>query len=104
VKRSPVLKRLKAGLEALYGPRLAQVVLFGSQARGEAGSHSDIDVLVVLKDDFERRLERARVLPLIVELSLETGELPSVRFADESRYAHGQDPLMLNVRREGVAL
>ena len=28
-----------------------QVVLFGSHARGEAGAHSDVDLLVVLRTD-----------------------------------------------------
>ena len=34
-----------------------QVILFGSHARGNAGSHSDIDLLVVLKslDDWPKR-------------------------------------------------
>lgn len=102
VNRALVLKKLKAGLEGLYGPRLARVVLFGSQARGEVGEHSDIDVLVVLRGSFERRLERARVLPLIVELSLESDTVVSTLLVPETRFERGQDPLMLNVRREGV--
>ena len=34
-----------------------QIILFGSHARGNAGSHSDIDLLVVLKslDDWPKR-------------------------------------------------
>ena len=28
-----------------------QVILFGSHARGEVGEHSDVDLLVVLRDD-----------------------------------------------------
>lgn len=31
-----------------------QVILFGSQARGEVGEHSDLDLLVVLRDDVRR--------------------------------------------------
>ncbi len=37
-------------LRVLYGDRLAQVSVFGSQARGDAGSDSDVDLLVVLAD------------------------------------------------------
>jgi predicted nucleotidyltransferase len=37
-------------LRVLYGDRLAQVLVFGSQARGDAGSDSDVDLLIVLAD------------------------------------------------------
>ncbi len=46
--KSPILSKLKAGLEDLYGDRLAGVILFGSQARGDATENSDIEVMVVL--------------------------------------------------------
>ena len=36
----------KARLEALYGDRLARVVLYGSYARGEQTAGSDLDPLV----------------------------------------------------------
>ena len=45
-----VLCDLRAGLEALYGDRLAGLVLYGSHARGEASDESDVDVMVVLHD------------------------------------------------------
>jgi predicted nucleotidyltransferase len=51
------LERFRAALEARYGKRLREVVLFGSWARGEADEESDVDVLVVIDDltDEERR-------------------------------------------------
>ncbi len=44
-----ILQELRAALEALYGPRLKRLVLYGSHARGEATDDSDIDVMVVLE-------------------------------------------------------
>lgn len=35
-------------VRARFGPRLAHLTLFGSQARGEATEDSDVDVLVVI--------------------------------------------------------
>ena len=37
VTQDPVLQRYRAVLDALYGDRIARVVLFGSRARGDAG-------------------------------------------------------------------
>ena len=37
-------------LRGHYGPRLHGVFLFGSRARGEAGSDSDVDIAVVLDE------------------------------------------------------
>ena len=46
---TPLLDELKERLTSAYGHRLHAVVLFGSEARGEAGPDSDIDVLAVLQ-------------------------------------------------------
>ena len=40
---APVLQQLRAGLEAQYGDRLDRVLLYGSQARGDAGPESDVE-------------------------------------------------------------
>ena len=47
----PALHALRRGLATVYGPRLSEVVLFGSCARGTADADSDVDILVVLKDE-----------------------------------------------------
>ena len=73
---SRVLEELKERLSAAYGERLHAVVLFGSEARGDARPDSDIDVLVVLETltgDYGEELER------------------------------GDSPLLREVRRSGVA-
>jgi len=39
-----ILKNLRRRFEAIYGDRLVKMILFGSQARGDAEPGSDIDV------------------------------------------------------------
>ena len=45
----PVPRELLDSVVRYFNPR--KVILFGSRARGDAGEHSDIDLLVLLDDD-----------------------------------------------------
>ena len=63
---APVLQQLRAGLEAQYGDRLDRVLLYGSQARGDAGPESDVDVLVVLAGEVDPVAEIAQTEYLAV--------------------------------------
>lgn len=50
---------LRDRLQKTFGNRLDRVVLYGSFARGEATSESDMDVLVVLKESVDKKAARA---------------------------------------------
>ena len=47
--REEILKQVKTRLKAKYGDRLCGIILYGSEARGDAEPDSDIDLLVLLK-------------------------------------------------------
>jgi predicted nucleotidyltransferase len=101
-KLKPILAELKRGLQEIYGDRLRAVVLFGSQARGEATEDSDVDVAVVL-DDFENAHGIIReTSELFWTLSYDHDILLScvpVRYEDWMR---GDFTLHQSLRREGV--
>lgn len=101
-KVSTILNQLRRRLEALYGRRLVRLVLYGSQARGDAEPGSDIDVLVVLKGSVYPGEEIARTGQVVAELSLEHNAVIACLFVAEDRYEQEQSPLLINVRREGV--
>ena len=103
-KVSAILKELRSRFEALYGPRLVRMVLYGSQARGDAESGSDIDVLVVLKGPVSPGEEIARTSDIIASLSLQYNVVLSRAFVSVERFEREQSPLLMNVRREGIAL
>src|SRR3989442_14755313 len=100
----PVLKRFRAGLEALYGERIERVVLFGSRARGEARPDSDYDVAVFLRDPWTNRGEEVdRIVPLVTDIGEETGAgIHALPFrAGDYR---NRTPLMPELRGEGIDL
>jgi predicted nucleotidyltransferase len=99
-----MLEELRSALERLYGDRLRQVILYGSQARGEANEDSDVDVVVVLAGSIVPGREIDRMLDLVVELNEKYGTLISVYPVSEENYQATQSPLLINVRREGVAV
>ena len=99
-----ILSELQKSLAALYGEQLVHLLLFGSQARGDAELGSDIVILVVLKGSVSPGKEIARTGGITAALSLKYDVVVSCTFVSADRYESEQSPLLLNVRREGVAV
>jgi predicted nucleotidyltransferase len=76
--------------------------LYGSQARGDARRWSDIDVLVVLKGPVRPSQEVRHTGGIVSGLSLEFDVVIQCVFMDEEHFGSGTEPLLEDVRREGV--
>ena len=97
-----ILRRLRRGLQSIYGDRLKGVYLFGSYARREAGEESDIDVLIVL-DRVDRYSEEIEwTSELVSDLSLSFGKSISRVFVSEKRWREENTMFFVNVRDEAV--
>ena len=103
-KLKTILAELRSHFEQLYGDRLTQMVLYGSQARGDADPNSDIDVLVVLKAPVQVGEEIDRTIPIVADLSLHNDVVISCNFMNEERFTNYQGPLLRNIRREGILI
>ncbi len=59
-----------------YGP-VEKIILFGSQARGDADEYSDLDLIIIKKDvpqNFVKRLGEAPLLPVHADIFIYTPE------------------------------
>jgi len=88
----------------LYSSRLRHLVLFGSQARGEAHSESDVDVLVVLSEELDYVAEVRRLLDIMMRLLDRFEVVVSFKPVSLSTYRNTEHPLMINIHREGAVL
>ncbi len=97
-----ILDELHQHLCQLYGERLVQVILFGSQARHDATPESDVDVLVVLKGDVNMGDEIEFTGDMLTDMLLEYGIPIVCIFVSEQRFLYEENSLFMNIQREGI--
>lgn len=101
-KINDVIARYRGRLHADLGYRVDHILLYGSYARGDAVTDSDIDVLVVLKQPFDYGEMLERTSAATAEISLEYDVVISRTFVTREDYESKQTPFLMNVRREAV--
>jgi predicted nucleotidyltransferase len=97
-----ILAAIRSRLEAAHGPRLRGIVLYGSEARGEAGPDSDIDLLVLLDGPIDEHRDLEANLDALYPLALEIGRRISAKPVDALQYERVWCPLYERAHREGT--
>jgi len=99
-----LLKRCKEAIRQVTTD--ADVILYGSRARGDANEYSDYDILIIVNDSADMALEE-RILAKLFPLEEETCEvLTFIVYSkqDWNSPVYRVMPLHKNVDRDGVIL
>ena len=102
--KANLLKACKAAIRRVVPD--AEVILYGSVARGEETPESDIDLLVLVPQEVTYQLERA-IRDQVYEIELESDQIISVIVRQNTRW-HSRPlnftPLYRAIAREGIPI
>ena len=101
-KITKLVNRIKNYLLQKYRDKIKNVILYGSQARGSATKHSDIDVIVLVDDSIDPFDVRRSLSNLLFDILLEDKEFISVVVLPKSFFENYNYPFMRNVKKDGV--
>ena len=99
-----VQAEIKSLLHRAFGARLKGVVLYGSEARGQGGPDSDIDLLVLLTGPVVEMRDSWQCINALYPLVLEQGRPIHAQPVDVATYEAAEFPLYQRAQREGVLL
>jgi len=104
MNREELLSRIKNCLQDAYGDRLQGLVLYGSEARGEAESDSDIDLLVLLNGPVGLWNDIRTNVYALYDLQLEFDRPIHAMPVDVEVFIAGEYALYRNAKKEGIFL
>jgi len=103
-QRREIWQELKERLQTAYGQRLRAVLVYGSEASGQSGADSDIDVMVVLEGPLKLWEEIGRCVDATYALALDLGRPIHPQPVDAQEFETGDFALYRNAKAEGILL
>ena len=84
----------------------AEIILYGSHARGDYHTESDIDILILLKKDTVSYLDEKRISYPLYELELGTSQVisPIIKSRKTWYEKYPNTALFINIKREGIKI
>ncbi len=103
MRRSKTTEQIAAAIHSIKPD--AKVILFGSEARGDAKPDSDIDLLVLLNQDSVNNSEKDAICTPLYEIELQTGIPVNAHIYTQHYWdTRPTDPFKINIQNEGVIL
>lgn len=102
-----IMKKAVDKIRALLKEDVYKIVLYGSYARGDFNTESDIDMMVILNCEKEKVAEyRKQVSKLASRIGLEYDIELSILLRDKNTFEQGKImmPFYKNIQQEGIAL
>lgn len=100
-----IAEEYKKALQGLYGNDLAELVLFGSYARGDQHSESDVDFAIVFRDSHIRTADdRKKTAVLDSRLSLKYGLMLSSLITSSHKKQTSMQGVYQEIRKEGISI
>jgi predicted nucleotidyltransferase len=96
---------LALAMKNLFGNKLSEVILFGSYARNQQDEESDIDIMVLVKEDqLSLKAYTQSIAELVTDINLQYDVVLSVilQSTDEFEEYKAVLPFFMNIQREGV--
>ena len=103
MNRKDLLARIKDYLKPVYQERLQGIVLYGSEARKDAGPDSDIDLLILLTGPINFGRELETIINTLYPLQLEVIRPLQAFPVDIERYRAADFSLFRQAQSEGLA-
>lgn len=103
-QRTRLIKQISSRIAHQLGERVDRILLYGSYARGDARDDSDIDLLIITKDEPDHKDLIYQTSELVARISLDNDLVISRAFISKHRFETEESPFTLNVRREGIVL
>lgn len=98
-----ILRDLKNYLQKEFNDSVKDIILFGSQAYGNASDLSDYDILIVLKKDYDARDEN-QIYDLCFDMNLKYNIIIDAHLISE-RELHtikGKQPIFAKAIKSGI--
>lgn len=104
MKRTDIIEKISKTIHK-EEPK-SKVILYGSEARGDARSDSDIDVLILLDGDIRDLKREDRLSGKLYEIELESGVVisPLIMLRKKWENRPFKTPFYVNVVNEGIMI